>query len=174
MTAGCGVGRIAIAAIVLLALAGCAATPAASTSPTGDRVLEVHRRDTVQLREEFYRVDREGRFGTSGGAAARQEEVTWSMPLAAAQIEALLGPPGDPAWWEGVRAAQRMQSSTSSERSPLRTTVRLVGPGVRRSIAVEGEIESVEELLAALRELARRRHEPQLDALPEAGERFRR
>lgn len=132
--------------------------------------LTLLRVDPRDLRAERYTLSTSGEFGSSGGLDARESRTTWSTTIPREQALAILSPLDDPQWW---RRLSEVEGGGGPE-AAVRTSIEWRGPDWNRSREVAGDPEVLQPLLESLRSISRRRFDATLDALPGAGDRFRR
>lgn len=163
MTRACRMAFMAIAWLVAAMQVGCG-PEAVKIDRTGGLELEYQWSNASEQRSAFYRVTREGEFGSSGGLDARERDVKYRAPMSDAEVARFV---------ELVRAtgfAARPDESGSGEpRSEL-----MVREGrTRHRFTVLGGDPALDPLRAYLAEMSLRQFRDVIEAQPEAGPRKR-
>jgi hypothetical protein len=149
--------RPVIAALAAL-LAGCSAPDPGSA--TRGLSLEVWDRG-VENRAVLYRVETDGTISFGGGQDAIRQNISWTGPLTAGEIDQLWVVLEDHGWFSGdVRAA------STGEPRRRQCWIRLRWPGGRKRFRFRGENPDVDPVEALLAEASRRRLGGDLETLP--------
>lgn len=152
-------------------LAGCAASTELSQTRTAGRSVKIQLWQPKERKIEFFEVSNQGVFGCSGGVAAQGQQVTWARELTPEEIARLLDPMSGKAWWTELREAAK--GAPDDDELP-RTQIWFLGPGADEEISFHGSLPQVTPIIEAMRSIAMARFNPNLDALPRAGEAFPR
>lgn len=161
----------AVAVVVALLVGGCASSTEVSQTRTAGRSVKIQVWQPKEGRIEFFEVSNQGVFGCSGGVAAQGQQVTWARELTPEEIAKLLDPMSSKAWWTELREAAK--GSPDDDELP-RTQLWFLGPGAEEEISFHGSLPQVTPIVEAMRSIAMARFDPNLDALPRAGEAFPR
>jgi len=162
---------LAVAVVVALLVGGCASGTEVSQTRTAGRSVKIQVWQPKEQRIEFFEVSNQGVFGCSGGVAAQGQQVTWARELTPEEIARLLDPMSSKAWWTELREAAK--GSPDDDDLP-RTQIWFLGPGADQEISFHGSLPQVTPIIEAMRSIAMARFNPNLDALPRAGEAFPR
>ncbi len=141
------------------ALTGCAAG-GSPDSPTGGIALEMIVRGEANL-AALYRVDRDGSISFGGGVDARNDRVTWTGSMTAAEIDELRRLLEEYGWFERVPVS-------TGEPPQRRYRIWLRWPGGRKRYKVRGSSPDITPIHDHLERVARRRlgGDPVIQALP--------
>lgn len=127
--------------------------------------LAVWVRDVAHAKYLYYTVE-DGELAVGGGVDGLNRSTRWRMPLDADQCARIAGIVRDSQWPASPPAAP--------ESTEVRVDISYRLPDERGEIVTSSAERGVNQLLAALDELAAKRFEPALDRLPEAGPQKRR
>ncbi len=115
----------------------------------------------------LYRVNGARALGFGGGAVAFNRKLSWAGRLQDEEYDRLQELLGEHGWFDGTIA------STDEPRRRV-ARIRLRWPGGSRRLKVTGASPDVEPVRQLLDHAARRRFEPELEILPQAGDRVGR
>lgn len=151
---------------LLCVICGCRALPDAPTAmgPCGV-ALAVWVRDVAHARYMYYTVE-DGELAVGGGVDGLNRSTRWRMALDAQQCARIAGIVRD-SGWSATPPAPPVSSA-------VRVDISYRIHDARGEIVTSDAETGVNQLIAALDELAAKRFEPALDRLPEAGPQKRR
>ena len=115
----------------------------------------------------LYRVNGASALGFGGGAVAFNRELSWEGTLEQAEYDRLQELLGQHGWFDGTIVS-------TGETSLRVSRIILRWPGGSRRLKVTGVSPGIEPVQQLLDRAARRRFEPELESLPQAGDRVGR
>jgi len=158
--------RIALCAIACILGAvqvGCG-PESVKVDRTGGLELEYLWSKPSEQRTAYYRVTREGEFGSSGGLKARGRETAFRAPMSDAEVARFV---------ELVRATGYAARPDETGAGEPRSEITVREGRTRSSFTMLGDDQSVDALRAWLAELSMRQFRDVIEAQPEAGPRTR-